>query len=736
LPAFVLAQISPLITINPPPALTCSDPLKGTTLLYVNGQDNEERDIQNALVKLSELINSPQLLLKPKLDKNSKVNLAYVFNPSQGKVGSNGGFDLADFIESAALILQTEFHLPRGDSWVVAYSAFVLGIGTSAVKALIFNQDFVIDERMVEAMEVPFSSLMLAEAEVTDDLKTAIQQHLFAFGEKLILISHSQGNLFVNNAVDELRGSSTVIGNKTYEFDDYLKFIGNAQIATPAGYLELYQKGNYVTNRLDGINKVFTGLPANFPSAGAYIPPSKDDPAYSDYDHKRHHGLLDAYLYGRGSAHAIGLTQQTIQNWVNIAGMLESNCSDKLPKIKITYDTQNPYKLHFDATELANATTGANLSGNFKWSWGDRSADKTAVGAIASHVFPQFLTYEGILEIPLDTGTKIVPFIADLARFTGQTSFLNLNLGLNANNGESPVQSAMDLENNLYYFSTNTGKLISLNATTGDQVSVLPINFQNIKWMSVTSEGNIALVDNSVFGVFTYNILDSHTGSSLLSKQLTGVDVSIVEGFALDAPRNIFYYSIPTSDFSATLVALNSNTGEELAASSNYYYGGPVGDDNTIRLVASSVLINSDGWLIRNGGMYPAAPLGVDNASQYQGLIARWDPAESKIVTTVFPSFFVSNGPMFGIDTNNDLLYTFWGRNDFSGSFFTAIDSRSGDIVYSVPSTNFSPYFSVTNPQVTSDGHMVGTAYVCAETEPCFIGVEHHFALHQVAHIS
>jgi hypothetical protein len=117
----------------------------------------------------------------------------------------------------------------------------------------------------------------------------------------------------------------------------------------------------------------------------------------------------------------------------------------------------------------------------------------------------------------------------------------------------------------------------------------------------------------------------------------------------------------------------------------------------------------------------------VDNAGQYQGLIARWDPAEGKIVTTEFTSFFNSRGPMPGIDNNKDLLYTFWDRNDFSGSFFVAINSKRGDIVYSLPATNFSPYFSVANPQITSDGHMIGTAYVCAEAEPCFIGIDTPF---------
>jgi hypothetical protein len=603
--SYVYAQLGSVVARN----LKCSN--DGTVVLYVAGQENTLPNIEESRVRLQYLFrkvyknqDGSNLLDKPKNPEPiTKLEFQALKNETLGLVGE---LAIGDFAKSIALIFQSEYKLSREASWKLAYQYFAHAL---SLKLINNGKEITISPEIRRLMANKHKTLLQQLIEIDEHITNDLKSMILAGSEKqkLILVSHSQGNLFVNAAVQELNSDST--------FTKRLPFIGNVQVASPSQYVGVNKK-LHVTNSMDAIlrldNFFYTPLSSNY----LLIQPLPD---YRDLlDQEQNHGFLTTYL--RGQEHGdfyidpengnLGqLKELVVQSIVDVAAKLDSNCSDILPKIKITYDSQNPYKLHFDATELAKTIPGAIITGNFKWSWGDGSENKTTVGAIATHVFPQFLTYDGILEIPLDTGTKEVPFIADLARFTGQTNFLNSNLGLNSN-GESPVQSAMDLENNLYYFATNTGKLVSLNATTGAQVSMLPLNFQNIKWMSVTSDGDIALVDNSVFGIFTYNIVDPETGETLLSKLLTDENISNVEGFALDIPRNIFYFSIPTSDFSATLIALNSNTGTELAASSNYYYGGPAAGDNTIQLVASSVLINSDGWLIRNGGIYPAAPLG------------------------------------------------------------------------------------------------------------------------------
>ena len=309
------------INIVPSPTLTCSDKLKGTAILYVNGQENEYWEAEASVRLIIEYIKD--LNLKDKIDQNGKMQFDFVHNPTMGKIGGKDGLALADFIESAALILQTQWNVPRVVAWGFLYNAFILGINLADTVSL-FSKDFVIDQRMIDAMKAPYFNLMMAEHTVTEDLKDSIKLHMFGFQEKLIVISHSQGNLFINQALQELSGTTISFNGKNYNFDEYTKFLGNSQIATPANHIEIY-KNNYITNHKDSIQQVPGHLATNFPLSRPYTPPAL---SFKDYDHKNNHSLSSAYLFGRGNSDAILLTQQTIQNWVNVAGKLESNCAE------------------------------------------------------------------------------------------------------------------------------------------------------------------------------------------------------------------------------------------------------------------------------------------------------------------------------------------------------------------------------------------------------------------------
>lgn len=672
--------------------LTCSK--NGTALLFVNGVNTTEIEARQNAKKTWELG------LAAQIDKKAILKDFY-YNQSLGV--------LKDFMESGIQLIEQTLGTGDYKAWshYLRFGQIPTNLGSEATRALI-------NQRLGEIRNGILFNLQNSSREQDIIGLSQMVGGYLAAERKVLLVSHSQGNFFANSAYSTLQLS---------EVSSKLKFYANFQVAPPTS--EVRSKGLYIKLLDDVIvGNVPFSLPGNYSQVGPDWSFTDEDGEMSGQD-SVHHNFLDTYtsvnVFGDG-AHGGTMDYIFKETLLDVAAKLESNCSDQ-PKIKLTYDQQNPYKIHFDATKLTNAIPNAIISGEFVWEWGDGSQNKTTVGPLSSHTYSEFINYSGTLVIPLTNGTKTVSFTADLSRFTGNTEIINSNLGFNNFSGESPLLSAMDLENDYYYLFTSSGNLVSFKGKTGEQVSSIPLsNVQNVRWMGLDSKGDIVFVSFTLLGSYNYSIVSPSTGEILFSKDLSTGDVFSMEGFALDSERSIFYYTIPSSDFAATLFAMDSNTGTLLGTVADYYAGGPVSSTNYVRLNASSVLINSDGWLVRSGGLFPEAPLGSNNVHQFQALIAKWDPETQAMTTTTYSNYFPIFGPMQGIDNNKDLLYVLLSTNDFSGmSAFAAIDSSSGDLVYSVPATSFSTNFYVSNSQITNDGHIVGTNYVCEEAAPCII---------------
>ena len=724
LPNFAQALLDPSISITPTPALTCSDPAKGTVLLYVNGQENEFLQLEEVMDTFDGFLKSSQLNLKPKLDKNSKVELTYVFNPTLGRIGGDDGLALADFMESAALILQTELNISQMNAWVLAYSGLVLGVRMADIKSLV-GKEIVIDQRTRDALEIPMLSLLVAEARVSESLKTAIKKQLFELGKKLLLVSHSQGNLFVNKAISELRDTSTAIGTKTYQFNDYLKFLGNAQIATPAGYVEIYQKASYITNRLDIINKVFTGLPANFPGNEEYIPPSQLDPAFSDYDHEYHHGILSSYLYGRGSPHAISLAQRTIQNWVDVAGKLESNCQeeadDYLPDVDYSASLGNIFNpTILDATDRIEALTKLEKADFVKIRWEVGGTSTTSEEATQSVYLSMEKSYPGTAKIYLNNGkTYDIDFEVDLTSYVGGPILVKQ---LELNDNEAISATAMDHGRNLFLLATNQGRMIAMNPDSGEIVeekSFLP----NVLKMEVSKKGKLMVVYMNDQNKYAYTLRDFKTGDSLADKVLEDGFVSYND-WAFDRKNDIFYYTISSGNYSIdpatgayqsfdTLVAIGATTGVELARGS-YLVNISAGQRGTS--LTYPTFVNRDGQLIRMGGSMYWDDMFMP-VFDYT-FSAAYNPATQQIQMSYYPEFYGTSG-LVQMDNRKNLTYAYMHKHGFIGSGrFTAIDSRLRSMVYSREPAAV-PFLH--NPQIARSGHFMGIQWQCSDV--CTTGV-------------
>lgn len=310
-----------------PKALKCSAQDRGTVLVYVNGQENRIDDVINASIRLEELLKLENLDLKKKLDSKGLVKVEFVFNPTLGTIG---GTAIGDFIESGALLLQNR-GVPQLTAWRNVYGAFMLGFAYKKIASIFNGTELVIDPESQEALKNGYRNLLVRETEVSEALKDKIFSQLLISKKKVIIISHSQGNLFANKFYQRALGKSVTdpISGKNLLFNDFTKYLGNAQVATPAEFIAI-PKGNYITNFLDAINSVdwvgpISPLPANFNLAP---PPFQD--TYEDYDREDHHSFLKTYLYGEASGidTVKDLTQQTIQNWVDVAAMLDSNCDE------------------------------------------------------------------------------------------------------------------------------------------------------------------------------------------------------------------------------------------------------------------------------------------------------------------------------------------------------------------------------------------------------------------------
>ncbi len=206
------------------------------------------------------------------------------------------------------------------------------------------------------------SDYSVMQADLTD-LKLHISNSLLQ-DKKLILISESQGNLFVNKAVEELKATSLRMGDITKDIRDYES--GNLQIATPV-YSNI-TKNKVVLNDDDIIRIVFFDRPSST---------FKD---FSDPEIGRRHWLdkhLDhfvdgTYLNAYGSSEPLpSLKEFTLQSLIDTASLLESNCP--VAVLNFDYSAEN-LTVNFDSTDPENPGINDLI---YEWDFGDGNTEIT-----------------------------------------------------------------------------------------------------------------------------------------------------------------------------------------------------------------------------------------------------------------------------------------------------------------------------------------------------------------------
>lgn len=406
--------------------LACS--LNETNVIYINGVNISNIEDNK---KSKESISKAFQETKNSLDKNGKVNYFGVWNQSRTL--------LNDIEELKAQLATAYTGIKRDEYWkMLAKKSINLDLTDSASTSLVKskfdkaieqatskksisyvrNTDGTIttNQTQYSGMDAyrdlsfynfklaQFASLAFSDNSVIEELKINIRNTFKKGTNKVIVVSHSQGNAVVTNAVKELKADPTFIQNA----DDLKKFntlIGYMQVAPPTPLLvnqgfdinnptsplyppplrnrymlldnDLIIKGgpiltniqsvpfNYDSENLklpqnvidDYLDKILSG---NFQSIGSYTRGilSKSGGAFF-------HGMDDIYLSNSYKAKRMGypgdsktLLEHFKDNMREIASQLESNCSGlnvnlsmdssfikdeaKSSALNFTYDYNNP----------------------------------------------------------------------------------------------------------------------------------------------------------------------------------------------------------------------------------------------------------------------------------------------------------------------------------------------------------------------------------------------------------
>lgn len=255
-------------------AQSCDNPEspESVRIYYVNGMNNEEPDIDKSIVALTSLI------------------------------GRNVNFDFGTSINIKEQGL--EQYLQVAEQKLDEPNEYWEWLADLSIAPQWFKNDF---RRYVEVNAA-------ASYSNDADLRTMVDEYLqdLRSGKKVVLVAHSQGNFYANNAYQYI----------SQYFPKYKDSVGIVSVGTPANRVN--GGGPYVTNSNDLIinlvRAVSVGqvLPANMTAA-----PSKDFPRY--------HNFVDTYLFAAGT---------TIKNYVlYTAGRLKTptpapECDVSLTKIR------------------------------------------------------------------------------------------------------------------------------------------------------------------------------------------------------------------------------------------------------------------------------------------------------------------------------------------------------------------------------------------------------------------
>jgi len=223
---------------------------QNTTYFYLNGIDNQPSDSHKSREKISEIIQVSDLIF----DRRGKTNICYKYVYNQ----TDSLFDwveaLAQKIREAKPDLSDEEVYKMVSKLIMAPSIVLAPLIPSPIPTIVLTKILAdsIAERVKKAEDDTLKIF------TTPIIKKELESN------NVLLISHSQGNLFANSIYKRLSEDSSLDKRR-------LKRFANMQVATPAGRIEALPNSyaDYITLKQDrvitpiGTLPIFGLLPPN-----------------------------------------------------------------------------------------------------------------------------------------------------------------------------------------------------------------------------------------------------------------------------------------------------------------------------------------------------------------------------------------------------------------------------------------------------------------------------------------
>lgn len=246
------------------------------------------------------------------------------------------------------------------------------------------------------------NSISLSESLINQHLKdtTKLKRHLadsLLNYKKVVLISHSQGNLFANDVIKDFENGELLLSttNQQGPFSKFKKFFTNVLVAPPAA--PEAENFKIVLNNEDIINYFAPFTASTFKNFTE--PLIIRDTRW--FDRILDHGILTTYLNVQNITslpldytNLPELRKFTLQSIVDSTGMLESTCP--FAKINFTVDPTTPLKVKFDSTDpLDRGLNGAV----YEWNFGDGTVIEDTDSKTIEHTFASANNYEVKLRV-------------------------------------------------------------------------------------------------------------------------------------------------------------------------------------------------------------------------------------------------------------------------------------------------------------------------------------------------
>lgn len=349
--------------------LSCS--LKGTAIHFVNGIANTEEDANLSIDRIED-----EFKANPRnIDRIGKVYFDYSYNETHGAVKDllESG---AQKIQSAARVAQIDISIDS--AYVILFRAVYLATGLVSPSFL----------PAVRLAAEDIHRLAASEQADVERLKTDLKKILEA-DKKLIIVSHSQGNMVTNRALREIQLDTSF----NYEF--YEKVISNVRFATPEANAVAYHS-SHVMNTDDFILYV-SDQSFNI----VLFAPEPEFELRPYWDSYLNHNFLDTYFFNRADKEAesvylanLSLTelrQFSISKIIESALTLDKH--PRCPRAIINYsfsDLNNNLAVNFDSTDPEDPAIEGLM---YIWDFGDFIIEGPISSKTINHIYPEEGTY-------------------------------------------------------------------------------------------------------------------------------------------------------------------------------------------------------------------------------------------------------------------------------------------------------------------------------------------------------